>query len=145
MMGEAGLAQLGIPFYKYPIALEGSATLNVEFDPVEAHLLLWEIEQRLMARQTGKKFELDMAASSGDALLVNFQDFDWADEVLHAQIGRRWLVPSEGDLAAVRRKALALRERWHASMVALKETVEPRDWWPEFLAEARDRQRRAAG
>ena len=53
MMGEVALYNYGIPFYKYPIGLEGSATLNTEFNPLESHILLWEVEQRLMRRKTG--------------------------------------------------------------------------------------------
>ena len=30
--------------------------------------------------------------------MATFQDFDWADEVLHAQIGREWYVPEFGSL-----------------------------------------------
>jgi hypothetical protein len=137
MLGEVGLYQLGIPFYKYPIALEGSASLNLEFEPLEAHILLWEIEQRLMARSTGKRFEMEMAESSGNALLVRFQDFDWADEVLHAQIGRRWLLPEIGDRVHLGELAQELRARWHAAMAELKAQAEPMDWWPDFVEEAR--------
>jgi hypothetical protein len=137
MMGEVGLFCHGIPFYKYPIALEGSMSLNQEFDPLESHVLLWEIEQRLMHRTEGKRFELEVVESTGDTLLIRFQDFDWADEVLHAQIGRRWLTPEVGSLKALRVMSQELRPRWHESMGKLKETAEPQDWWPEFMAEVR--------
>ncbi len=137
MMGETGLYAYGVPFYKYPIALEGPMTLNVAFEPLESHVLLWEVEQRLMQRETGKPFELDMAASSGDPLLVMFQDFDWADEVLHAQIGRRWLLPEFESYPQLKETAGALRARWHAAMADLKEESKPVAWWPEFLAEVR--------
>src|SRR5699024_9224473 len=40
---------------------------------------------------TGKRAEYETALAAGDALSAHFHDFDWADEVLHAQIGRRWL------------------------------------------------------
>ncbi len=30
--------------------------------------------------------------------MATLQDFDWADEVLHSQIGRLWYVPEFGNL-----------------------------------------------
>ena len=57
MMGEVSLVSLGIPFYDYPIDIAGSATLNLEFTPLEAHILLWHVEQELMSGETGKRFE----------------------------------------------------------------------------------------
>ena len=43
----------------------------------------------------------------------DFQDYDWADEVLHAQIGRRWLVPEIGSIP----KILEMVEAARASSV----------------------------
>ena len=80
--------------------------LNTRFTPREAHLLLWVIEQDLMAAATGKKHELEVAAAHGDPLLMLFQDFDWADEVLHARTGLRWIVaefPSRAEAEAAAR------------------------------------------
>ena len=71
-----------------------SHTLNTDFEPIEAHVVLWGIEQSLMARKTGKGYEWDVAVKSGDEFAISMQDYDWADEVLHAQIGRRWLIRS---------------------------------------------------
>ena len=135
MMGEVGLYSYGIPFYKYPIGLEGSVSLNVEFDALDSHIILWDVEQGLMKRETGKRFEMEMAESANDPLVTLFQDFDWADEVLHAQIGRKWLLPEVGSAAELRRRGSALRVEWYASMDRLKDSTERVDWWPEFVAE----------
>ncbi|MGD8749849.1 MAG: hypothetical protein PVG14_00430 [Anaerolineales bacterium] len=40
--------------------------------------------------------ETDAGTDWLQELAVLFQDFDWADEVLHAQIGRRWLLGALG-------------------------------------------------
>ena len=40
-----------------------------------------------------------------DGLATYFQDYDWADEVLHAQIGRRWLKPDVGDVKTLLEQA----------------------------------------
>ena len=92
MMGEVALERQGVPFHAFPIEVQGSFALNSRFTPREAHLLLWVIEQDLMAAATGKRHELEVAAAHGDPLLETFQDFDWADEVLHARTGLRWIV-----------------------------------------------------
>ena len=94
--------------------MAASHTLNTEFEPIEAHVVLWGIEQSLMARKTGKGYEWDVAVESGDEFAISMQDYDWADEVLHAQIGRRWLIPEHGSQTALREYASAVIERWAA-------------------------------
>ena len=139
MMGEAGLYQNGVPFYKYPVELQGSMSLNTEFEPLEAHILLWGIEQSLMRRDTGKARELGIARASGNELLATFQDYDWADEVLHAQIGRRWLLPEVGSMVQMRAAYQTLMRRWDESMAKLDVLSDQAEWWPTFLAEIRRR------
>lgn len=75
-----------MPFHRYPIDIRASYTLNREFEPLEAHVILWGIEQSLMPRETGKRWEWEIASAAHDTLAMRFQDFDWADEVLHAQM-----------------------------------------------------------
>lgn len=146
MMGEVGLFENRMPFYEYPIELEGSVTLNTSFTPEEAHIVLWGIEQGLMRRDSGKPFELDLAESSGERLVVAFQDYDWADEVLHAQIGRRWLVPECGGIKQLQAAADELVARWFSEMNRLVPATPARDWWPEFVADLRRRRlRRLSG
>ena len=45
--------------------------------------MLYFIEQGLMPK-TGKRYEWEVGVASGDPLSATFQDYDWADEVLHA-------------------------------------------------------------
>jgi hypothetical protein len=40
--------------------------------------------------KTGKRFEWEVRAGSHNPLSALFQDYDWADEVLHPRIGRDW-------------------------------------------------------
>ena len=137
MMGEIALVARGIPFYKYPIDMTGSAILNEHQDPLDAHLILWFIEQLLM-RADGKRYEWEMVETDLDELQKAFQDYDWADEVLHAQIGRRWLqaeIGTRDDLQLAAEKAWAgpwsqLREEY-----AARSRQEP--WWPDLLDEVR--------
>jgi hypothetical protein len=137
MMGEVSLVSLGIPFYDYPVDVAGSATLNLEFTPLEAHVLLWWVEQGLMNGETGKRYEWQVATAGGDPFFAALQDYDWADEVLHAQIGRRWLkddFPSRKELG---KAGDELWERWEASLAAAAARSSGRVWWPEFVARAR--------
>jgi hypothetical protein len=142
MMGEVGFYQEGIPFYQYPIELHGSMSLNVDFTPLEAHILLWGVEQTNM-RSTGKVSELVMARATRNALLTTFQDYDWADEVLHAQIGRRWLIPEAGGLDKLWAAYKTLSIRWDESMARLDPLSQQEDWWPTFQTELRGRREQA--
>jgi hypothetical protein len=137
MMGQVALERQGVPFHAFPIEVQGSMALNTRFTPREAHLLLWVIEQDLMAAATGKKHELEVAALYGDPLLMTFQDFDWADEVLHARTGRRWIVaefPSRADAEAAARDVWRRYEEVAAELARRSAQAE---WWPEFLAAMR--------
>src|ERR1019366_7844847 len=69
---------------------------NTQLPPDDRYAFLWGIEQGLMGK-TGKQAEVALAKAGGDSLATIFQDFDGADEVLHAQIGRRWLETHYGD------------------------------------------------
>jgi hypothetical protein len=133
MMGEAGFYAKGVPFYRYPLTINASYVLNKDFEPLEAHVLLWGIEQGLMPRETGKRWEWEIAKASHDDLVTSFQDYDWADEVLHAQIGRKWLIPHYGSRNALLAVYEELRERWGKADVS--GLSEQKQWWSDFMAE----------
>ena len=138
MMGEVALVREGVPFYAFPIPIVGSATLNTEFTPAEAHLLLWSIEQSLMPGKTGKRFEYDIATGYGDPFLSMLQDYDWADEVLHAQIGRRHLAGRFGSAKEQRATAEELMLRWNEAMRRMtRERSSHEPWWPDFVDRVR--------
>ncbi len=137
MMGEVGLYTVGVPFYRYPIDVASSYTLNTEFTPLEAHALLWWIEQGLMPRQTGKPLEWRIARDYGNDFFTALQDYDWADEVLHARIGRAWLLP---EFESRDRLASAAQDAWPRWMRAKEEASAhsgQESWWTDFLEEAR--------
>ena len=139
MMGEVGLYAKGIPFYRYPIDLKSSFSLNRDFEPLEAHLILWGIEQSLMARETGKRWEWEIALASDNELAAMFQDYDWADEVLHAQLGRKWLATEFADRQAMQMAWEQLWQRWRRAFEPLKTLSRQDEWWPDFMAEVRQR------
>jgi hypothetical protein len=115
-----------------------SIILNQYMSPVEAHAVLYTIEQGLMKGSFGgKRSEWECAVQADDRLASLFQDYDWADEVLHVQIGRRWGLPLSGMSRAeyielgqdAYRRAYSRFEEDYA-------TTEPRtNWWPTFARE----------
>ena len=97
MMGEVGFVQAGVDWRTLVrINFTWSLALNTQLLPLERHAVLYFIEQGLMPK-TGKRFEWELGLASGDAFAGLAQDFDWADEVLHARIGRDWYVKEMGD------------------------------------------------
>jgi hypothetical protein len=137
MMGEVSLYRCGVPFYTYPIDISGSYTLNHGFTPLDAHITLWYVEQSLMPRKTGKRLEMQIAELTGDPFFIGLQDYDWADEVLHAQIGRRWLQDEYPSAAARAAAGREIMERWGETLARYGADLPERDWWPEFVARAR--------
>lgn len=139
MMGEVALYRDGMPFYAYPVELKTSVLLNTVATPFEAHVALYVTEQGLMPRETGKKFEWVIARNRGDELLANFQDYDWADEVLHTQIGRRWLLPHFENNEQVRALAASVGQRLVEPYHQLVAQSTQENWWPTFLEDVRSK------
>lgn len=131
MMGEVGFVALGVDWTKAKITLNWSHRLNTECTPMEAHGVLYYIEQGLMPK-TGKRYEFETGQQSGLPLIATFQDFDWADEVLHSQIGREWYVPQFGSL----KQALAFGDAAWSKVLSNWATVKEKgltqheNWWP---------------
>jgi hypothetical protein len=137
MMGQVGFWAQGIDWTEIPINFTWSLNLNNQLTPLERHAVLFFIEQGLMPR-TGKRFEWEVGRASGDPLAAVIQDYDWADEVLHSQIGRRWLV---GQLTGLR-EALDYGDRCWTRVVSdwrgyrERGLTEHRNWWPELYGRA---------
>jgi len=137
MLGEVGFVHLGIDWSQIPVNFTWSLNLNTQLTPQERHAVLFFIEQGLMPRR-GKRYEWEVGQASGVLLSALFQDFDWADEVLHAQIGREWYVKDYGDLNA----ALAYGDRCWSKVLSHWRTdldrglTEHRNWWPDVYRAA---------
>lgn len=137
MMGEVGFAQLGVDWRKVMVNFTWSLALNTQLKPIERHAVLYFIEQGLMPKN-GKRFEWEVGVASGNPLAALFQDYDWADEVLHARIGRDWYLKEFNDpRAAVEygdqcwSKVLMNWNKWKEDGL-----TEHRNWWPEVYREA---------
>ena len=137
MLGEIGFVHLGIDWSRIPINFTWSLNLNTQLTPQERHAVLFFIEQGLMPR-SGKRYEWEVGQASGLPLPALFQDFDWADEVLHSQIGREWYVKDYGDLKA----ALGYGDRCWSKVLSHWRTyldqglTEHRNWWPDVYRAA---------
>lgn len=142
MMGEIGLVAMGIDWTDIPIDFTWSLGLNTMLTSKERHALLYTVEHGLMQKKTGKQYEWKVAVASANPLAAMIQDYDWADEVLHARIGKDWIVPEIGSQA----EALALGEKASSKILAnwkkWKEEglTEHRNWWPEIYRVACQRQ-----
>lgn len=138
MMGEVLFADLGVDWPSLVrVNFTWSLGLNTQLTAIERHAVLYFIEQGLMPRH-GKRYEWELAQSAGSPLAATFQDYDWADEVLHARIGKQWYVgamPSQNE--ALRTgdrcwsKVLMDWSGWQREGLTQHE-----NWWPALYADA---------
>lgn len=137
MLGEVGFVSLGLDWSQIPINFTWSLNLNTQLTPQERHAVLFFIEQGLMPK-TGKRYEWEVGQQSGIPLAAVIQDFDWADEVLHAQIGRQWYVAPFGDL----KPAMDYGDRCWSKVLSHwqdyrdRGLTEHRNWWPDLYRQA---------
>jgi hypothetical protein len=137
MMGEVGFVALGVDWTQARITHNWSLRLNTECTPLERHAVLYFIEQGLMTK-TGKRYEWEVGRESGNPLSATFQDFDWADEVLHAAMGREWYIPQFRDL----KEALAYGDACWSRILSSWSTVRDQgltrheNWWPSIYRQA---------
>ena len=134
MMGETGFVSLGLDWPKLVMVNSiFSRRLNGRLTPKERHAVLYFIEQGLMPK-TGKRHEWEVSREAHIPLAITFQDFDWADEVLHARVGRDWYVADMPSAA----EAVELGDRCWSSVQAgcqqwkEEELTGQRNWWPEL-------------
>ncbi len=137
MMGEVGFVALGVDWTKVKITLNWSHRLNTECTPMERHGVLYFIEQGLMPR-TGKRYEFETGQASELPLIATLQDFDWADEVLHSQIGRVWYVPQFGSLKESLDYGDVAWSKVLSNWATVKEQglTKHENWWPAVYAMA---------
>jgi hypothetical protein len=138
MMGEIGFVSMGIDWTTIPLSITWSLGLNTELTAKERHGVLYTIEQGLMPKKNGKESEWEIALATANPLTALIQDYDWADEVLHARIGREWLVPELGSQV----EALAFGDRSWSRILAdwgkwrEEGVTQHRNWWPDIYRQA---------
>jgi len=133
MMGTVAFESRGVDWKEIPLNVGFSLRLNLHATPQERQIVLYAIEQSLMSGDTGKRFEYETAVAAGDELSAHFHDYDWADEVLHANIGRRALKREEISREAATALGLEIHERTWAELEQYKSREPQVNWWPDFV------------
>jgi len=134
MMGEVGFASLDLDWPKLVmINATWSHCLYAQLKPKERHAVLYFIEQGLMPK-TGKRHEWEVSQEAHAPLATTFQDFDWADEVLHARIGRDWYV---ADMPSAAEAIHYGDQCWSKVCVDWRQwqkdgLTQHRNWWPDL-------------
>jgi hypothetical protein len=129
LMGEVGFVAKGIDWSRVTLRHVWSYHLNTCLSPLARHGILYSIEKGLMPK-TGKRYEWEVAVHADDPLTALFQDYDWADEVLHARIGRDWYLSN----FKTTEEALEFSNTQSGPPVDYQKMgyTENQDWWPEF-------------
>lgn len=104
--GQAALEAEGIDITSRPNWTGWVTMTQATMNPIEAYThLTVAIEQAAMKYPPGKRQEYEFCRDTAQHPLMGlYQDYDWADEVNHAQFGQTWIVRGvyHGDrLAAV--------------------------------------------
>lgn len=135
MMGSVYFEHHGIDWKReIPLHPGFAIRLNQHLSPIEAHAVLYAIEQSLMPATTGKKYEWVTADEAGDPLAKLYQDFDWADEVLHVNIGRQWGLATSGMNRETfqnlgHQKAMESEQ----ALAQYADRAPQVNWWPDFV------------
>jgi hypothetical protein len=129
-----------------PLNVGFSLRLNRHADPLDRQILLYAIEQSLMPGETGKRFEYETAVAADDPLSAHFHDYDWADEVLHAQIGRRWMKAEGLSVSDAIQRGAEIHERTWAALDqhAVQRDADPWQWWRDLVRDTLGRESEAA-
>jgi len=134
MMGTVAFEAKGVDWKReIPLNISFALRLNLHATPIERQMMLYAIEQSLMPSDTGKRYEYQTAVAADDALSAHFHDYDWADEVLHAQIGRRMLRREGISSDEAREQAKEIHEKTWAALEEYRALDEQHDWWPDFV------------
>jgi hypothetical protein len=133
MMGSVAFEARGVDWTRIPLNVGFALRLNLFATPLERQTILYAIEQSLMPAETGKRFEYQTAVEAKDALSAHFHDYDWADEVLHAHIGRRWLKREGISTEQALERSQEIHDKTWAELARYKTEEPPGDWWDAFV------------
>lgn len=114
LFGEAAIEDIYHDRSAIPIR-DFEADYFFEMKPLALYAMLGiGVEAALMKYPPGKREEYEFCRDMAQhPLMTTFQDFDWADEVLHVKIARRqlkdWFEGSQAELIALAQQGLAFR------------------------------------
>jgi hypothetical protein len=144
MMGTVAFESRGIDWTEIPLNVGFSLRLNLHATAQERQIILYAIEQSLMPADTGKRFEYGTAVAAGDELSAHFHDYDWADEVLHANIGRRALKREGISRDEAISRGQEIHDRTWAALEQYKSREPQVNWWPDFVRRVLGRESKVA-
>jgi hypothetical protein len=133
MLGTAALEARGVDWTRIPLNVSFALRLNLHATPLERQVILYAIEQSLMPGDTGKRAEWETAIQAGDSLSAHLHDYDWADEVLHTQIGRRQLRREGITPREALERARAIHDRTWAALDGYRHLEPQSAWWADFV------------
>jgi len=133
MMGAVALQARGVDWRSLPLNVGFALRLNLHATPLERQIILYGIEQSLMPAEVGKRSEYETARASGDELSAHFHDYDWADEVLHARIGRRAMKHEGISREEALERAQQIHDRTWAALDGYRNRDPQADWWADFV------------
>ena len=135
MMGEAAFETRGLDWKTVPHEVSFADFPNRNLSARDRYTLLWGIEHSMMGKNGGKRGEFEVAREAGDPLATTFQDFDWADEVLHVQIANKWLKPAFASDEEMNATYQSAREKIDA-VIKADQDLPDRGWWEDFYRQA---------
>jgi hypothetical protein len=141
MLGTVYFTAIGVNWQQLIAIHPGMSIRFLELNGQDAHNVLYAIEQKLMPGNSGKRLEYEISRNAGDPLAAQIQDYDWADEVLHVYIGRRWLLPKLNlkPNDAVER-GWALRAGTAGALTPYEHLGDQVNWWPALVRQALGRE-----
>jgi hypothetical protein len=140
MMGEVAFEREGVDWHTVPHELSFAAYPNARLEPRARYALLYRAEHAVMGNTPiGKRAQHAAALASGDTLAALFQDYDWADEVLHVHIARKVLA---GAYDAVEDRDAASAHAWdqYEQILECDRALDRAEWWPAFYASIQSRE-----
>jgi hypothetical protein len=84
-------------------AFVGDYTWTIQLPPTDRYVWLTiGLENKFMKYPPGKREEYEFCRDQAQhPRMTLYQDYDWADEVVHAQMGRRWAPVLMGNQATL--------------------------------------------
>ncbi len=144
MMGSVWFESRGVDWTRIPLNIGFALRLSQHASPLERQAVLYYIEQGLMPGETGKRSEWRTAQEAGDELSTLFHDYDWADEVLHAQIGRRRMRADGMSSKEAMELAEQVQARTWNALDGYRDAAPQTTWWREFVRDVLGRESQAS-
>lgn len=137
MIGQVAFERRGLDWTKVVHDIGFGLFTSTRMDPVDRYLVLVGTEQGLMAK-TGKARQYSYAVDSHDEFFRQCNDYDWADEVLHVQIGMKWLKQLKPNID-LKYDSQVLTEKYLQLVKDNMHMASDPHWWDRWYADVRQK------